>query len=106
MDGDPGNFAGGMEAEVVHLWVPGHSGLDGNKLTDRAAGKTATLHSEGNRQKPVSINYHAVKALIQRKVRGRPPEHDRSRQVFTGRTADLGRRRRTGALCTQLRLEH
>jgi len=98
------NMLEGLCCEVVFQWVPGHCGLEGNDQADRAA-KEATALQRADAER-VPVTYQAAKALILREVRGRPPEHVRTRQVYTCRTGDSGHPRRTGVLLAQLRSGH
>jgi len=66
---------------VIHFqWVPGHCGLYGNEVADRAASSARLLHEER-----AQISYSAAKAYIRRTIRDPPPAHQRTLAVYGDR---------------------
>ena len=83
------------ERRVSIQWVPGHCGLAGNELADRAAGEPSAAvgasgddGGDGDCRSCVSMS--SVKALVDRMVLDPPPSHDRVRAVYCAPPDDWG----------------
>ena len=59
-------------------WIPGHKGIEGNELADKAA-KTATTLEED----PTPITLGSARAKIKDTIREDFSSHERSAQVYS-----------------------
>ena len=67
-----------LPCKVIFQWIPGHSDICGNELADAEAKGAAQMDGD---QRAVSFN--AIKADIKNLVQAKPPEHQRSIQVYS-----------------------
>ena len=72
------NEMDGLPCKVIFQWIPGHSDICGNELADAEAKGAAQMDGD---QRAVSFN--AIKADIKNLVQAKPPEHQRSIQVYS-----------------------
>jgi ribonuclease HI len=67
-------------------WVPGHCGLGGNELADKAANAARRLEGP-----PTPISFGTARAYLRRTIRDPPSDHHRTNLVYGDRPPPPGR---------------